>query len=173
MSEFKVGDDLTQARLKQLLNYDPLTGVFTWLVQAGSRAMAGDVAGTTIEGGYRAIRIDGTAYRAHRLAFLWMLGWMPVQVDHIFHIRNDNRWSKIRPATQQENSRNQSMPRSNISGFIGVCWLRAEQKWRAQIRVDGKQIHLGFFSTFYAACMCRHYANIKYGFHENHGRSFA
>ena len=98
---------ITQTRLKELLNYDPISGIFTWKTSRGGRK-PGSIAGTKcIHKGYITIQIDGTLYRAHRLAFLYMIGRLPEdQVDHIDRCKDNNAWSNLRECTQAENQLN-------------------------------------------------------------------
>ena len=137
---------LTQSRLKELLNYDPDTGVFAWLVKPSKRVNVGAIAGCVMVIGYREIGIDGKSYYAHRLAFLYMTGAWPIdQLDHRNGIRDDNRWDNLREATNAENCQNQVMPCTNKSGFMGVSRFR--NKWRARIKIAGREKHLGFFDA--------------------------
>lgn len=140
--------DLTAQRLRELLHYDADTGVFTWLVTRGS-AKAGDIAGTPNGNGYLVIRVDGTLYLAHRLAWLHVHGeWPPVYIDHENQTRNDNRISELRLATNSENQQNQRGARSdNTSGVRGVSWFKRMQKWHAYINVNSKRKHLGYFDA--------------------------
>ena len=141
-----------QDRLQKLLDYDPDTGLFTWLVRTNKRIKIGAAAGSPHNEGYRQIKIDGEKHLAHRLAWLWMTGdWPAHQLDHINGIRDDNRWDNLREATQAENNQNMAMHRDNTSGFMGVCWHRLAGKWMAQIRVAGRSRYLGLFTTPEAA----------------------
>lgn len=73
---------LDQARLKELLHYDPISGVWTWRV-SNTRVRAGDRAGTVVAQGYRKIKLDGKKYFEHRLAWLYVLGRWPAKgLDH-------------------------------------------------------------------------------------------
>lgn len=65
------------------------------------------------------------------------------QVDHIKHKTYDNRKSQLRPATNQENTRNQGIQSNNKSGVTGVCWNANRNMWDAYIGIDNKQIYLG------------------------------
>ena len=161
---------ITQERIKELLHYCPDTGTFTWKNRASRRVRIGDKAGCTGTEGYISIRINYKTYSAHRLAFFYMTGSWPVdQVDHINQTRDDNRWTNLRPVTPQENQKNASMHSRNKSGMTGVCWCTQNGKWRAQIRVNEKIKHLGIFGVKEDAVSARKAANIKYGFHSNHG----
>lgn len=163
---------ITQEKLKELLNYNLETGVFTWQVIASKCVKIGKVAGgrchTT---GYVHIQIEKKLYRAHRLAFLYVIGCMPEkEVDHENHIRDDNRWSNLRLVTHAENSRNLSLNKRNKSGVPGVKRYKQTKNWYAVIGVNGKNVHLGFFNDKFEAICCRKSAENKYGFHPNHGK---
>jgi hypothetical protein len=161
---------LTQKRLKELFYYDPETGKFIRRVSRGG-AKKGSIAGHLSAGGYLQIRIDGRIYYAHRLTFLYMLGQFPKnQVGHEKGIKTDNRWAKLKDLTPLENSKNRLMLSNNTSGVMGVYWYAPNNKWCAKIRVNGILKHLGYFVELEGAIKAREEANIKYGFHENHGR---
>jgi len=97
---------MTQARLKELLIYCVLTGLFMWRVNRG-RIKVGSIAGCKDYDDYILIRIDGTLYKAHRLAFLYMEGeFPPDQVDHINGVEDDNRWCNLRKCTLKQNMNN-------------------------------------------------------------------
>jgi hypothetical protein len=163
--------ELTQDYLKEQLNYEPTTGLFTRKVSNNYRVKVGDVAGSMTAQGYRQINFNGKVYKAHRLAFLWMNGEFPTnQVDHINHNRLDNRWINLRVASQQENQRNASMRADNKSGFTGVGWHKRDKKWGARIRIKGKNKHLGYFTDLDEAINARKRANVKHNFHQNHGK---
>ena len=160
---------ITQERLKELLRYCPDTGIFTW-AKSRTKAVIGKEAGSLTYEGYIEIKLDAVAYRAHRLSFLYMDGALPeFHVDHKNHKRSDNSWANIRRVSSKENSRNRSISNRNTSGFVGVCWYADRGKWRVQIGVDGKSIKLGEFTKKHDAINARKAANIKYGYHENHG----
>lgn len=138
--------ELTRGRLKELLHYNPGTGIFTWRVDR-PRVKAGDRAGC-LRDGYIEIGVDGKRYGAHRLAFLYMEGRMSDKlIDHKNLRTSDNRWCNLREATNSQNQMNTLMKPRNISGFKGVCWHQREKRWRASIRYDGKKIELGYYDT--------------------------
>lgn len=152
---------LTQERLRQLLHYDPETGIFTRLVNSGT-AKAGDVAGTRQRGGYVLISVDGTQYLAHRLAWLYETGsWPAAHTDHRDGDKANNRFANLREATSTENGRNRSRPRDNTSGAKGVYWSRRRCKWVAQISDGRKVINLGGFNEIADAVAARRAAEAE------------
>lgn len=130
-------------RLREVLSYDPDTGEFRWLVDRGGGARTGDVAGNIDKSqGYRVITIDGSDYRASRLAFLWMIGaWPKEQIDHVNLDRADDSWKNLREATCAQNCANRRIRSDNTTGFKGVCFRRG--KYEARISVNGKRKQLG------------------------------
>lgn len=127
---------LTQARLKEVLHYCHETGVFTWL--SNSR-----IAGNISPKGYRRIGIDKRIYMAHRLAWLYVHGHFDSALDHINRIRLDNRICNLRIATQAENMLNISKNRRNTSGSTGVSWSKVAHKWHAYININRRRVYLG------------------------------
>jgi len=106
----------------------------------------GDVAGSLGRDGYRTIFIQGSAYKAHRLAWLLHTGkWPRHQLDHINRIRDDNRIENLREATKSQNQVNSEMYRNNKSGYRNVH--PAFGKWVALVKRNGKQHHLGMFAA--------------------------
>ena len=162
---------LTQKRLKQLTCYDPDTGIFTWRVYRNVNAKVGGRCGTVASSDlYRWMFIDDIKYKSARLVFLYMKGRFPSgHTDHINHIRTDDRWCNLRVVTQQENNKNKKMHANNTSGVMGVYWNKRENRWGAFIGVNKKKIHLGYYSSIDKAISSRKAAEIKYGFHKNHG----
>jgi len=162
--------NLTQERLKELLDYDPETGVFTWLESRGS-VTAGAVAGSRRKDGYRKIKINQKFYLEHRLAWLYVHGKFPLdQIDHINGVKDDNRLDNFREVDHRENQRNTKRHFDNASGVTGVCWNKAAGKWHSRITSATKLENLGYFDNFFEACCARKSAEKRYGFHPNHGR---
>lgn len=131
---------LTHQRLTEALKYNPLTGLFT---------RDGKVAGSLTKDGYVAISVDRHRHPAHCLAWFYMTRDWPVdQIDHRNGVRSDNRWENLREATSIQNLQNLRAARSdNKVGLMGVDFHHGAQKWRAQIRVNVKKVHLGYFDT--------------------------
>lgn len=96
--------------------------------------------------------------------------WPKEQIDHINHVRSDNRWINLREATNQENCKNRSISIRNKSGVVGVRWTKGKTKWAAYIHVNSKDKYLGFFFDKFEAICARKSAENKHGFHANHGR---
>lgn len=147
-------NSLTAERLRELLHYEPTTGVFTWRARRCNRA-AGGVAGSLRDDGYWSIRLDRRPYRANRLAWLYVTGeWPPHLIDHEDRDTGNNRWLNLRPATHSQNHQNQKVRKDSMHGIQGV--QRHERGlWRARITVRGRRIHLGYFKTPEAAAMAR------------------
>jgi hypothetical protein len=136
---------LTVERLKELLHYDPETGVFTWKVRVAN-VPAGSIAGCNKER-YHFIGVDGREYRAHRLAWLYMTGEWPVEIDHRDTDGHNNRWANLRHATRIQNCRNTGLPKNSTSGSKGVYWSKDRQRWVAQITINKVRTGLGRFHT--------------------------
>jgi hypothetical protein len=139
--------DLTAQRLRELLHYDPETGMFTWRVNVHPCGKVGFEAGN-ISGTYRRISIDGTLFLAHRLAIFYVTGkWPPVATDHINGDPRDNRYLNLRCVSDATNAQNERGPRkTNKSGYLGVHWNKKTKKFEAQIKYNGKIHSLGFFA---------------------------
>lgn len=138
---------VTQDELKEILDYDPETGIFRWK-SPRQKIKVGDVAGTLNHNGYRFIKINGKLYLEHRLAWLYVYGeWPKDMIDHVNGTRDDNRIENLREATRSENKWNQTKPITNTSGYKGACWHKASQKWDARIAINNKRKHLGLFDS--------------------------
>ena len=155
---------LTLERLKEFLFYNPDDGVFTWVKARSNRASVGSIAGgISSTTGYVVISLFGR-WAAHRLAYFYMTGvWPKHQIDHRDTNKANNRWANLREATNQQNAQNRPAYKNNKCGKKGVHWNPSLQKWRAQIRVGEKRIHLGVFPSLdeaaaaYSAAAERHF----------------
>jgi len=159
---------ITQEKLKELYHYDSLTGIFIRKKSGGGKK-AGTIAGSLKTSGYIQLSIKDKLYYCHRLAWLYVYGVFPDNIDHINHDRSDNRIINLRDVARSENNRNMSVSKKNKSGFTGVCWSSRYKKWESTVMIDGRKIHLGYFTDKDKAINERMIANEKYGFHENHG----
>jgi hypothetical protein len=93
-----------------------------------------------------------------------------LEIDHIGQDSLDNRIKNLRLVTRRENALNQKQSKKNTSGQTGVSWNKRAKMWVAYIKIDGKLIHLGYYIEKEDAIKARKEAEIKYGFHENHGK---
>lgn len=135
---------LKHNRLLKQLKYDPLTGVFTWLVTR-NRITQGDVAGSVSKKGYRVIRIDGEHHKAHRLAWFYVHGsWPSGVIDHKDGNKDNNKIKNLRDTSQAVNCENIRKPRNNL---MGASYVKKLDKWKAQITVKGTHLYLGVFDT--------------------------
>ena len=141
---------LTQKRLKQVLNYDSNTGVFTRLECFQRPDVVGKPTScNTGDNGYTRIAVDGSRYTCHRLAWLYVTGtWPEHEIDHINGIRSDNRYKNLREATSLINKQNQRKARcDSSSGLLGVSWDAPRNKWVARIKVQKVYKYLGRFDS--------------------------
>lgn len=136
-------------RLKQVLSYDEATGIFRWKASPSSRVRAGDVAGGRKGRGYIVIRIDGIKHYAHRLAWMYAHGSLPIaEIDHINGDHGDNRLCNLRDVSSQVNKQNIRVSRQNSkTGVLGVFPCKRTGKFIAAICVDGRQVWIGKFPT--------------------------
>ena len=162
----------SQEYLKSIINYDELTGNFKWIDRRGgskSKIKAGSI---HKRDQYLRIKIKRVCYQGHRLAWLYVYGYIDntLQIDHINGIRSDNRICNLRLVPRSENQKNLKLSKSNKTGFNGVSFSKFENKYVASISVNGKRERLGSTHVFEDAVKMRQEANIKYGYHENHGK---
>lgn len=139
--------ELTANRLRELLNYDPITGLFTNKA-ARKKVQIGDPAGGIDKStGYIVIGLDRKSYYGHRLACLYMTGeWPPELMDHRDGVKTNNAWANLRPATRQTNQENQRQAtKRNKAGLLGAYQKRG--KWQSAVQVAGRTIRLGVFDT--------------------------
>jgi len=136
---------LSTSELKKLLHYDPLTGIFIWLVKPSNLVEAGARAGSWNEAaGYRYLTVRGKRTTEQRWAWFYMTGkWPPHEVDHKDRDRQNCRWNNLRLATRQQQLAN--MPARNKSGFRGVH--PHKDRWAALICYNYKQMNLGLYDT--------------------------
>lgn len=133
-------------RLREVLEYQPDTGMFFWK-KAPSGRLPNQKAGGKDREGYIRIRIDNVKYAAHRLAWMYVHGDFPKNfIDHINGIKSDNRICNIRDVTRSENMQNINRPQGK-NAYLGVHLRKKNSKYQAKIGINGKQINLGDFST--------------------------
>jgi hypothetical protein len=142
--------ELDLARLREVLNYDPITGALTWRVRLGPMCKFGETAGV-IKKGYRRIAIDGRSYTASHLAWFHFYGIAPIGlVDHENGDKADQRIENLRLATHSQNSQNMGRNKANTTGFKGVAVFNQSgqpTRYRALIRANKVRVFLGIFDT--------------------------
>ena len=153
---------LTVKRLKELLNYNPETGSFTWIGRSSkysNKIKIGEDAEYQRPDGYGRITIDCKQYYSHRLAWFYQTGSWPIfDIDHINGDRSDNRWINLRNATRSQNLIN-GLGRK-IEKFKGVRLEKRIKKYvayTARITINGKEKHLGTFGNEVDAAICYNY----------------
>lgn len=180
---------LTFAEVDAVLKYDAETGSLTWkerpeeMFKVGGHSQkhsclmwnaryAGTEAFTARnEKGYRVGTVFYKRAFAHRIAWLLHYGsWPKQEIDHINGIPTDNRIENLRDVTNSENHRNCRRRKDNTSGITGVVWFKSTSRWKAQIHVNGQTKSVGYFTDFNDAVAARKKAEIKLGYHRNHGR---
>lgn len=132
--------DITAERLRELLHYDPVSGVFTWR----ENAMPADIKHGP---GYSGVTIDGKPHLSHRLAWLYMTGeWPRHEIDHQDRAKRNNAWDNLRDVTRSTNAQNRQVKRGSASGYLGV--QRNRNRWQACIALEGRvRISLGTRDT--------------------------
>ena len=145
----KAAVTLSQDRLKELLHYDPETGVFTWPPGTGGKGRPHHPkrAGGDDGQGYYRIWVEGRFYRSTHIAWLYMTGELPsAQIDHADKNSLNDRWNNLRLATQNQNKANSGAYKNNSLGVKGVRLHRNGHN-EALLRFNGKLVYLGCYRT--------------------------
>lgn len=132
-------------QVRRFLEYDPLTGLFTWKEPPPkSRAKEGEVAGKKKTTGYVWIYLCGQEVYAHKAAWIHFYGEIPSKmVDHINGDRADNRICNLRLADLSENNWNWR----GKDRAAGTSQHKKTKLWTSKIRHRGRTIYLGCFKT--------------------------
>ncbi|QBQ80890.1 putative HNH endonuclease [Escherichia phage vB_EcoS_MM01] len=150
-------------------------GTLFWKVKPSRSVLVGSVAGGLHSAGYVDLRLNKKAYLCHRIIWEMHNGIIPegMEIDHINHIRDDNRIENLRLVSRLENHRNRSKPKNNKSGFTGVRQTNSG-KWTSYIclRDENNKRYiktLYYGDSFDCAVSARVEAVKGFGFHDNHG----
>lgn len=148
-----------------IFNYDPATGVLVWKIKTSNRIKVGSVAGYVNKKGYVVVC---RKHLAHRVIWEMHNGEIPpgMEIDHINHVKTDNRLINLRLVPSKQNKRNYPLYSNNTSSVAGVSWDASRGKWR----VDVSKRCIGRFLTFEDAVKARTEQLLKEGYHENHGK---
>ena len=144
--------DLAVERLHELFAYDSSTGLFMRKIATTNKVKATMgmwVPGWLNKAGYTSFRIDGVAWLAHRLAWLYVHGELPSEglwIDHKNGVRDDNRINNLRIVTNSENQLNLSSTNKHSNSRLrGAHWNARLGKYQSEFERDGKRIYLGLF----------------------------
>lgn len=160
--------DITKEILNFLFNYK--NGELYWNFSLSCKSPKGNIAGSIKGDGYRRIGLNKKPYLAHRLIFMMHHGYLPKVVDHIDGNRQNNCIENLREATQSQNSHNQKLSIKNTSGYKNVRWNARKRKWFVNIRLNYKDIHIGYFKDIELADLVAQEARDKY--HKEFARHF-
>jgi hypothetical protein len=173
----------TIADLHERFICDPEKGVLIWrefteatAPNKANRAklnknLAHHHAGYVTKDGYKCVSIFNKKPYVHRIIWAMANGsWPDGEIDHLNHDKIDNRIANLRVASRLENSKNKSINKNSTSGITGVSYMKAVNKWRAQIsNLEGKRVNLGNYATKEQAAEAVKEARQKYNYHQNHG----
>jgi hypothetical protein len=138
---------LSAERLRELFEYDPANGLFRARVRRSNRQFIGWSPGSPNKKGYFRFCIDGILYYAHHLAWLYVFGYMPDEVDHRDTDHGNNRLRNLREATRTQNNANSKKPTTNTTGLKGAHITERPDRWTARVGVRGKTHCLGRFKS--------------------------
>lgn len=161
----------TQARLKELFDYNPDTGEFTRLVSIGRGAKSNKghttIGSVSTTSGYARLNVDGVLYLSHRLAWVHFYGCISeaLVIDHINRVRTDNRICNLRLATNTQNRYNTKTQSNNTSGTQGVTYHKGTDKWSVRIVINKERKWLGTFGDLNQAIKVREMAEKKHYIH--------
>jgi hypothetical protein len=145
---------ITQERLKEVLDYNIDTGMFTWKEEHNPKIRDHLMAGTTRKDGYVLIGIDKKRYYSHRLAWLYITGKNGNIIDHVDMNPSNNSFNNLRNTTMTGNSRNRQKPRSDnqsSSDTPGVAFNKNNNSWRVRIKLNKKTIEGGSYKDYSVA----------------------
>lgn len=181
--------ELSFEYLKRVLKADFENGKLYWLPRSvdlfpsggnaeaackrwNSRDAGTEAFTTMMPNGYLKGKLSGHHLYAHRVIWALHIGSLPTNhIDHANGDRSDNRIENLREATRSENQRNRKIPANNSSGALGVSWNKRMGKWQASIWNGHRLEYLGCRSELDDAKELRLAAEVRLGYHQNHGRA--
>lgn len=178
---------ITQDYLKECFSYNSETGILVWKKRPLHHFKDGRAqkifntkyslkAAGCIDKGirktpYLITSINNKSYRLHRIIWKLVTGKDADQIDHPNGNGLDNRLCNLRDVSITENNRNMSLGTLNKTGVLGIYWDKRRKQWRAEIKFNKKNIHIGYYGDKFDAICARKSKEYSLGFHENHGRS--
>jgi hypothetical protein len=151
-----------QFYLQQHFNYDPEIGIFSRKIKTSNRTVIGKPLLAGSKHRRILISIQNKVYKAHHLAWVYVYGEWPDEIDHINNDPLDNRISNLRLATRQQNNYNKRHAHKSGSGIKGVTWDKFRKKWFVKIGANKKQIALGRYDNLEEAAKVITEARNKY-----------
>lgn len=157
-------ENLTIDYVQSTLNYDPETGSLTWKIKGNNQYVyPGKSVGWITDKGYLRCELNRQSYYVHDVIWFLVTGkWPKEQIDHDNGVKNDNRWDNLREATNSQNQANSKPFKKNKLGLKGVYKETYGNGFRAQIKVNGEQMYLGYFKTKEEAALAYNKAALKY-----------
>jgi len=147
---------LTFEEASRIFEYNEETGKLYWKERVHKRIRVGQECGRLTDHGYRKVRAYGTEYYVHRIVWLIKTGeWPKNQIDHINHVRDDNRYHNLRDVSCQQNVHN--------TYHSGIHKASRGNTYSANIAVNGRRLYLGNFPS--AEIAQQAYMNAKEKYH--------
>lgn len=134
-----------QEHLRELIDYDPVSGIAAWKSRPVTRphdktwnsCFAGKQIGGRAKTQYFWISIHDVNYLLHRVIFKWMTGKDVLVVDHKDLDKKNNKWDNLREADQSQNRCNAPTGKSSKSGVKGL-FLTRSGKWQGKVTLQGQ-----------------------------------
>jgi len=159
---------MNQDQIKNLFEYKD--GSLYWKVSLNQKIAIGSKAGSIDKHGYVNIQINKQKHKVHRLVFLYHHGYLPKEIDHIDNTKTNNNIENLRSASRSENMKNMGFHRKNKSGFKGVSWHKASDRWTVQLMVNNKKKYFGIYKDLELADLVAQEArNLHHKEFANHG----
>lgn len=178
-----MADDIPLDYLHERLDFDPATGVFKWKywpdAWKGWNERFADAEAFRNPGKdgrrHADLRVGPGGSRfatnASRVAWAMHYGYWPChEIHHLNGRLDDLRLVNLVDQSHLTNMRSMCRPHTNTSGSVGVGYHKRDKRFRAQIEVHGKSVHLGNFRTIQEARAARAAADQRHGFTSCHGR---
>lgn len=154
---------ISQEYLKELFEYK--NGNLYWKISLNKKIIVGSKAGSIGKLGYLSVQINKKKYKTHRLVFLYHYGYLPKEIDHIDNDKTNNNVDNLRQASRSDNMKNMGFHSKNKSGFKGVNWHKASNRWTVQLMVENKKKYFGIYQDLELADLVAQEARNKY--HKN------
>jgi len=119
-------------------------------------------------GGYEVVILyknnKPNAFKIHRLIAIHFIDNPNnyLIVNHIDNVKTNNDISNLEWVTIRENTCHAYNLKNTSSKYPGVSWYKIVNKWRARIRINGKETYIGYYSTEELASKAYNEYLIKY-----------